>query len=43
LKLLKVWLKPGDENAEIIEFLAANGFDCVPQTRIMVRTHPPRA
>lgn len=43
LKLLKVWLQPGAENAEIMEFLDANGFDYLAQTCIMVKTHPLRA
>ncbi len=39
LGLAKVWLQPGAEDAEVMAFLAAQGFDYLAQTCIMVKSH----
>lgn len=40
LGLSKVWLQPGAEDAEVLEFLDAHGFDYLAQACIMVKSRP---
>jgi predicted CoA-binding protein len=40
LGFTKVWLQPGAENPEVLEFLDAHGFDYLAQACIMVRSRP---
>lgn len=40
LGLTKVWLQPGAEDTEVLEFLDAHGFDYLAQACIMVKSRP---